>query len=269
MIGWQERYFKITRGGNCLIYYKKKFDDIDKHQPSGIFDVAQIEDITKTNDYGFVFTYGNRKFHMRAESQADANIWVTYLQFLHELKSGKMEPRVHSSHRNINMIKSLTDPVVPINDDALQSRKGTVDRNPSSLYSSAISDDEDPKLKKKKKKSKAVQLQEHKYENLTLHTFNHIQRQIPSMRLQDDLSEQALIDKGIANYVKSIEADMISSRVQYGFLNKRSTGKVKFFQRRWFFMISSRPLNLNKYLNDARVMDESLIPPLLELDTLY
>ena len=62
---------------------------------------------------------------------------------------------------------------------------------------------------------------------------------------------------------------MIQSRLIYGFLNKRSSGKVKFFQRRWFFLISSRPLSLSSYLNDPRVMDDSLIPPLLELDTMY
>lgn len=55
----------------------------------------------------------------------------------------------------------------------------------------------------------------------------------------------------------------------YGFLGKRSTGKIKFFQQRWFFLISSKPLNYDAYVEDPRVMDETLIPPLLELDTLY
>ena len=52
-------------------------------------------------------------------------------------------------------------------------------------------------------------------------------------------------------------------------MSKRSNGKLKFFQERWFFMISSRPLNFKDYLGDVRVMDEHQIPPLLEFDTIY
>ena len=71
------------------------------------------------------------------------------------------------------------------------------------------------------------------------------------------------------NYITSIDKDIISTRIQYGFLNKRSTGKIKYFQSRWFFLISSRPLNCSHFVNDLHVMDETLIPPLLELDTIY
>lgn len=35
------------------------------------------------------------------------------------------------------------------------------------------------------------------------------------------------------------------------------------------FLISSRPLNFREYLTDSRILDETQIPPLLELDTLY
>jgi predicted ATP-grasp superfamily ATP-dependent carboligase len=55
----------------------------------------------------------------------------------------------------------------------------------------------------------------------------------------------------------------------YGYLDKRSTGKVKYFQKRWYFLISCRPLNLTDYLNDSQVMDKTLTPPLLEPDTIY
>jgi hypothetical protein len=34
-------------------------------------------------------------------------------------------------------------------------------------------------------------------------------------------------------------------------------------------MISSRPLDTWNFVHDARTMDETLIPPLLELDTIY
>ena len=34
-------------------------------------------------------------------------------------------------------------------------------------------------------------------------------------------------------------------------------------------MISSRPLDTYNFVHDSRIMDETLIPPLLELDTIY
>ena len=55
----------------------------------------------------------------------------------------------------------------------------------------------------------------------------------------------------------------------YGFVKKRSSGNLKFFQQRWIFLISSRPLIYKSYLEDSRILSENAIPPLLEFDTLY
>jgi hypothetical protein len=43
------------------------------------------------------------------------------------------------------------------------------------------------------------------------------------------LSDQALIDKGMNVYLKSIPDDLIAKRFKYGFMNKRSVGKIKYF----------------------------------------
>lgn len=55
----------------------------------------------------------------------------------------------------------------------------------------------------------------------------------------------------------------------YGFLKKRSKGKVKYFTSRWFFMISSRPLNRQDFLADPEILSDTVLPPLLEFDVLY
>lgn len=57
-----------------------------------------------------------------------------------------------------------------------------------------------------------------------------------------ELSDRALKVKGIWNYLKAIKESTLKSRVMYGFLKKRSKGKVKYFTNRWFFLMSSRPL---------------------------
>ena len=56
------------------------------------------------------------------------------------------------------------------------------------------------------------------------------------------LSEKALITKGIWNYLKAVKEKALKSRIMYGFLKKRSKGKIKYFSSRWFFLISARPL---------------------------
>ena len=71
------------------------------------------------------------------------------------------------------------------------------------------------------------------------------------------------------NYLNAIDPKLLKPRMMYGFAKKRSTGKIKYFNPRWMFLISSRPLNFGEYLSDPRILDETQIPPLLELDTLY
>ena len=112
----------------------------------------------------------------------------------------------------------------------------------------------------------------YKFDNIDYKAYSNVLKESPNIIVDKELhklSEQALIDKGMNNYLDSIDKKMIKTRIMYGFLGKRSAGKVKFFQKRWFFLISSKPLNFYSYSEDQRVMDETLIPPLLELDTIY
>lgn len=55
----------------------------------------------------------------------------------------------------------------------------------------------------------------------------------------------------------------------FGFLRKRSKGRLKVYINRWYFLISSRPLNIDDFVNDDRCLCESELPPLLEFDTIY
>lgn len=59
------------------------------------------------------------------------------------------------------------------------------------------------------------------------------------------------------------------SRVIFGFLRKRSKGAIKFFNNRWWFLISSRPLNTEDFIRDSVVLGETVLPPLFEFDTIY
>ena len=56
----------------------------------------------------------------------------------------------------------------------------------------------------------------------------------------------------------------------FGFLNKlMRSAKVPIYVERWYFLISSRPLNSIDFLNDSEVLQEAKLPPLFEFDTIY
>lgn len=42
----------------------------------------------------------------------------------------------------------------------------------------------------------------------------------------------------------------------YGYLGKRSKGKVKYFQKRWFILVSAKSLFPNEY-NDEKILHEN------------
>lgn len=83
------------------------------------------------------------------------------------------------------------------------------------------------------------------------------------------MSERALEKKGIKTYFKNVAPDIMSARIVFGFLNKRSKGKVKYFQKRWCVLISSRPLMEAKYIEDDFLLKDSCLPAWMEFDTLY
>jgi hypothetical protein len=47
---------------------------------------------------------------------------------------------------------------------------------------------------------------------------------------------------GLNDYIKRMQVDFITNRMICGYIGKRSKGKVKFFQKRWFLIISAKPL---------------------------
>lgn len=79
----------------------------------------------------------------------------------------------------------------------------------------------------------------------------------------DELSIQALKAK-----IKYLNPDTpeIKSRIHFGFLNKKHK-KDYMFQKRWFFLMSSRPLNDDDYEKDDINLFKN--PSGINLDTLY
>ena len=70
---------------------------------------------------------------------------------------------------------------------------------------------------------------------------------------EDSLSNEILEDKGITNLI-NIKDPKIKTRIHHGFLYKKH--KVHdYFQKRWFFIFSSRPLFDKEYVQDDLDLD--------------
>ena len=84
---------------------------------------------------------------------------------------------------------------------------------------------------------------------------------------EDKLSEEVLIDKQINNLI-NIKDPKIKARIHHGFMYKKH--KVHdYFQKRWFFIFSSRPLSDKEYIQDDIDLDQKKQKDWLQFDTLY
>ena len=210
----------------------------------------------------FQFFYCNRKFEFYTKTREQTSIWVTCLELLKELKSAELETA--TSSRSMSYFNNLANTMNILD---MQGEVNHDDAGSSSSDSSFKSE--------KKSQSSRVQKQsseKQKFENMDAKAYECVLKEHPGL-LQDyqveKLSKAALVSKGLENYLKAIPEKHRNSRVIYGFLFKRSKGKFKFFNRRWWFMISSRPLNSDAFLDDPLVLQDGVLPPMIEFDVLY
>jgi len=83
-----------------------------------------------------------------------------------------------------------------------------------------------------------------------------------------ELSQKCLKVKGIDNGL-NLSKPEIKTRVHYGFLGKRHKSRMEFYQKRWFFIVSSRPLKDIDYATDDLLVEEKILPSFLQFDYLY
>ena len=82
-----------------------------------------------------------------------------------------------------------------------------------------------------------------------------------------NISKELLSSKGISDLL-NLDDPKIKSRIHYGFLFKHHK-TLDYFQKRWFFIFSSRPLFDNLYNKDDVTFDEKKLKDWLKYDTLY
>jgi len=86
---------------------------------------------------------------------------------------------------------------------------------------------------------------------------------------QKKQSENILNVTGIWDYISPIPDEMRDCRTMYGFLGKPNRSSLKIEKKRWVFLISSRPLSQDAYLEDHSEISEDHLPHLMSFDTVY
>ena len=84
---------------------------------------------------------------------------------------------------------------------------------------------------------------------------------------EEKLSKELLKSKGIDKLL-NLQDTKINRRIYYGFINKRHKAH-DYFQKRWFFIFSRRPLFDNHYLDDDVDLDPKKQKEWIKFDTLY
>lgn len=87
---------------------------------------------------------------------------------------------------------------------------------------------------------------------------------------EEDLSHKCLSLKNISkDNFPDLSDQHIKDRIQYGFLEKRHKSKLEFYQKRWVFLTSSRPLNDYAYEADEESLEHNILPNWMDFDILY
>jgi len=81
-------------------------------------------------------------------------------------------------------------------------------------------------------------------------------------------NDDILKKKSLKTYFSDINKEVLEKRCIMGFLYKKGQKQNTKFQKRWFILISSKPL-FSKEEADENIIKESQLPPKMELDTIY
>ena len=138
----------------------------------------------------------------------------------------------------------------------MEEKKNYDTKGKNDSFSSNSSSNSSKKRQKKNKISNAGKIT---VEILKKHGFE--------VNKEEKISMELLKSKGIDKLI-NISDPKIKTRIYHGFIYKKH--KVHdFFQKRWFFIFSERPLFDNAYLEDDIDLDEKNLKDWLKYDTLF
>ena len=232
---WQKRYFHILEGK--IMVYAEKPEDIEI---KGLFILDQISNPQSQNDREFSFILEGRDFNFRADNSKEKEKWIKIIILLkNKLKESK-------SQKEFNKRLSRRESTMSIG-----SNNGKKDKEKDK--------DKDTSNKKSNKKNKLSAAGKV--------TTDIIRRNGFVTNKEQKLSTELLKLKGITKFI-NVKDPKINSRINYGFIYKKH--KVQnYFQKRWFFIFSERPLFDNDYIEDDVDLEPKKQKDWMKFDKLF
>ncbi|CAD8108104.1 unnamed protein product [Paramecium sonneborni] len=236
--GWQKRYFMLIENPQDKTWKLAYFDnDKTNTRPNGAIDLSTITSISQVSKKEFTINLPGKKLELKVKPQDVYQKWINTLNELRLTNNQERTKRQLSIEQNI---KISNDSPSKISTNQKNFDTLTVQQAQTQKEKQRNSILIEPTKDNKKKKNK---------ENL------------------NQLSNEKMIELvGLKEYIKNMNEQFIYQRMIYGYLGKRSKGKVKYFQKRWFILVSAKPL-YQEY-NDEKILTEAQLPPWLELDTI-
>ena len=228
---WQKRYFHILEGK--IIVYSEKPEDIEI---KGLFILDQISNPKSEKDREFSFILEGQDFVFRAETTQEKEKWIKMITLLKKkLKENKLLKE--------NRLSSL--------------RKGSISSVKSSDGKKENKETNNPKKSNKKNKLATAGKV----------TADIIRRNGFVTNKEQKLSTDLLKSKGITKLI-NVKDPKINSRINYGFIYKKHKVQ-KYFQKRWFFIFSARPLFDSYYIEDDMDLDTKKQKDWMKFDNLF
>ena len=201
----------------------------DDNQIKGQINLEQITMPESVDNEIFKFSLDTKIFNLKAENTEEKNKWINVITLL---KNRLVEIRAEREKEKKNMNEKQE--ILPSKKDSITQQTAT----------------------KKNKVSSAGKVTT---EILKKHGFVTNKEEI--------LSKELLKSKGISQLIDQNDPKIIS-RMYYGFLFKKHKAH-DYFQKRWFFIFSSRPLFDNQYIEDDVDLEPKKQSEWLKFDTLF
>ena len=213
-----------------IIVYADKPEDIEV---KGQFIIDQITMPVSLEDRVFSFTLEQRDFILRAKDEEEKNKWMNILRLLKNKITQTKKKESLQDRRMSKRDSFLTSTITNLHRDTMRRT-----------------------LNKKNKLTSAGKV-----------TAEIIRRNGFVTNKEQKLSTNLLKSKGIDKLI-NLKDPKINSRIYYGFIYKRH--KIHdYFQKRWFFLFSARPLFDNNYLEDDMDLDAKKQKDWLKFDSLF
>ena len=203
----------------------------DDTQIKGQINLEQISMPESAENKVFKFSLDSRIFFLKAKSAEEKNKWINIITLL---KNKLIEMRVEREKDK-------------------DKEKEIVNEKPENLSA--------------KKDSQQTFIKKNKVYNAGKVTTELIKKHGFVTNKEELLSKELLNSKGISQLI-NITDPKITNRIYYGFIFKKHKSH-DYFQKRWFFIFSSRPLFDNHYMEDDVDLEPKKQKEWLKFDTLF